>query len=231
MPANIGKRLKEWRSEKKLVQTEVGSRVGVNQSMISEIERGVKDPSIELLAKISKATGLSADYFLGLKEKEVSPPLSVRVSYSTKFDDPQLPRERESDYLPVPIVEPKVAAGSPQVVSSEQVIDVAFIHRRAIKKKNPQDLLCTFVAGDSMEPILRHGAIVCIDTKARPEKGGKVQKGSIWAVRKDEGAVVKHIQLLENAVVLVSANPDYPVEIVRDPGAIIGRVIWVWQGV
>ncbi|MCL5966901.1 MAG: S24 family peptidase [Deltaproteobacteria bacterium] len=81
-----------------------------------------------------------------------------------------------------------------------------------------------------MHPILRDGAIVCIDTKARPEEK-KVPKGSIWAVRKDEGAVVKFIQVGEDMIALLSANPNYPPEAVTDPEAIIGRVVWMWQGV
>lgn len=228
MPVNIGKRLKEWRTEKKLIQAEMGSRIGVGQSMISEIERAIKDPGLDLLVKISKATGLSTDYWLGLKEKVASPPLSIRVAYSTKFDDPRLPQEREVDYLPVPIVNVKVAAGIPEVVTNEQVVDIAFIHRRSLRKKNPRNLICTFVKGDSMEPALRDGAIVCIDTKVRPE-GGKAPVGSIWAVRKDDGVVVKHLQLADGAIVLISANSNFPPEVISNPEAIIGRVVWAWQ--
>ena len=155
-------------------------------------------------------------------------PILVRITYSKKFEDPDLPRRRESHYLPVPIVEPKVAAGNPETVTSEQVIDIVFIHRRALKRRSVRDYICTFVKGDSMSPILRDGAIVCIDTKARPE-GRKVPKDSIWAVRKDDGTVVKHIQIQDKTILLVSENPAYDIETVTDGDVIVGRVVGVWQ--
>jgi phage repressor protein C with HTH and peptisase S24 domain len=155
-------------------------------------------------------------------------PIPVRITYSRKFQDPDLPRKREGDYLPVPIVEPKVAAGNPETVTTEQVVDIVFIHRRALKRRTVRDYLCTYVKGDSMFPVLRDGAIVCIDTKARPE-GRKVPKDSIWAVRKEEGTVVKHIQIEEDRILLVSANPAYDIESVAVADAVIGRVVGAWQ--
>ncbi len=155
-------------------------------------------------------------------------PIPVRITYSRKFKDPDLPRKRESDYLPVPIVEPRVAAGNPETVTSEQVIDIVFIHRGALKRRSVRDYICTIVKGDSMSPVLRDGAIVCIDTKARPE-GKKVPKDSIWAVRKDDGTVVKHVQIKDGMILLVSENPAYDIESVTGGDVIVGRVIGVWQ--
>ncbi len=155
-------------------------------------------------------------------------PIPVRITYSGKFEERDLPRKRESDYLPVPIVEPRVAAGNPETVTSEQVIDIVFIHRRALKRRSVRDYICTYVKGDSMAPVLRDGAIVCIDTKARPE-GRKVPKDSIWAVRKDDGTVVKHLQIKNKMILLVSENPAYDIEPVTDGDIIVGRVIGVWQ--
>ena len=77
---------------------------------------------------------------------------------------------------------------------------------------------------DGRAPALRDGAIVCIDTKARPE-GKNVPRDSIWAVRKDDGTVVKHIQIKEGMILLVSENPAYDIESVAEGDAIIGRVV------
>ena len=63
-------------------------------------------------------------------------------------------------------------------------MDIVFIHRRALKRRSAQGYICTVVTGDSMAPVIRDGAIVCIDSRARPEK--KVPKDSIWAVRKEK---------------------------------------------
>ncbi|HEY4719449.1 MAG TPA: S24 family peptidase, partial [Candidatus Methylomirabilis sp.] len=122
---------------------------------------------------------------------------------------------------------PRVAAGNPEVVSSEQVLDIVFIHRRAFKRRSAQGHICTVVKGDSMAPVIRDGATVCIDSRARPEK--KVPKDSIWAVRKEGGAVIKHIQIKDGLILLISENPAYEIETTSDPAAIIGRVVGVWQ--
>ena len=78
-----------------------------------------------------------------------------------------------------------------------------------------------------MAPVIRDGATVCIDSRARPEK--KVPKDSIWAVRKEGGAVIKHIQIKDGLILLISENPAYEIETTSDPAAIIGRVVGVWQ--
>jgi SOS-response transcriptional repressor LexA len=155
-------------------------------------------------------------------------PIPVRITYSRAFADPRLPERRESEYLAVPIVESNVAAGAPEVITSEQVVDIVFLHSRALRRRSVRGYICTYVRGDSMLPVLRDGAIVCIDTRARPE-GRKVPKGSIWAVRKEDGAVVKNIQIEEGRILLISQNPAYEIESIDDVDAVIGRVVGAWQ--
>jgi phage repressor protein C with HTH and peptisase S24 domain len=40
------------------------------------------------------------------------------------------------------------------------VIDIVFIHRRVLKRRAVRDYICTYVRGDSMEPVLRDGDAV-----------------------------------------------------------------------
>jgi phage repressor protein C with HTH and peptisase S24 domain len=218
-------KVQEAMEAKGVTMAELSRRSGIDNSYLKRIlekKEGsrLNEDHIEAIAK-------ALDIRIVEPARE---PYPVSITYTKKFGDPTLPQSREADYLPVPIVEPRVAAGNPETVSSEQIVDIAYIHRRTLKRKNVQDYLCTFVQGDSMFPVLRDGAIVCIDTKARPE-GKKTPKWSIWAVRKDDGAVVKNIQIADNAIVLISANPNYPPDIVNDPDAIIGKVVWMWQAV
>ena len=46
--------LKELRKEKGLSQLELGQRCGVSRQMICEIERGAKNPSVNLAKKLGK---------------------------------------------------------------------------------------------------------------------------------------------------------------------------------
>jgi len=214
----------------------IAEKLGLdNPSMVSQYRHGHKAAGKNFIARLSKVLGKKEEEFYApeagpAKVGGTSGTYPVPTGYQDISGQPMVVRDSQSPYFSVPIVDAKVAAGPPALVTSEQVIDVAFIHRRILKKKDPRNLICTFVKGDSMEPILRDGAIVCIDTKARPE-GKKVPAGSIWAVRKDDGVVVKYLQIRDSTLVLVSENKAYPVELVKDPEAVVGKVVWMWQAV
>lgn len=60
--------LKEYLEINGLSQTAFAVLVGVKQSQVSEWLRGKAKPGYDILKKISTATGISADYFLGLKD-------------------------------------------------------------------------------------------------------------------------------------------------------------------
>lgn len=59
----IGKKIQLKRQELGLYQSELANLVGVNQPQISRIEKGTRNPSIELLLKISKALKCDLNYF------------------------------------------------------------------------------------------------------------------------------------------------------------------------
>lgn len=225
MSEKPGDMVREAREKNRLSQTEFARRIGISQSHLSDVERGAKAVSRTVAMKLQKLFGLSAQALMEMPPEGASPD---RIAYSLDTGTPMMVREATDDYLHIPILSARVAGGTPELIASERVTEHACIHRRAIRKHDPRVLVCTFVTGNSMEPVLRDGAVVCIDTTARPE-GGKTPPGSIWAVRKGEGAVVKYLQIRDHTIVLVSENKAYPVELVKDPAAIIGRVIWAWQ--
>jgi len=61
-------KLKELREEKGLSQTKLGEALGVDQTTISQYERGVREPNIQTIKKICDFFGVSADYLLGRTE-------------------------------------------------------------------------------------------------------------------------------------------------------------------
>ena len=58
----IGKKIQLKHQELGLYQSELTNLVGVNQPQISRIEKGTRNPSIELLLKISKALKCDLNY-------------------------------------------------------------------------------------------------------------------------------------------------------------------------
>ena len=73
MHINFGNRLWECRNLAELTQEELGARAGVSYKYIGEIERGVRNPSLEVLHKIAVALSIDITelvYRHDVKEKD-----------------------------------------------------------------------------------------------------------------------------------------------------------------
>jgi XRE family transcriptional regulator, regulator of sulfur utilization len=57
----VGRQLAQARLEKKLTQTEVATRARVNQADISNIERGMANPTFTTLSAVACAVGLEVN--------------------------------------------------------------------------------------------------------------------------------------------------------------------------
>lgn len=79
MLLNMGKRLKELRTDRKLTQQQLASQIGLATSAISSYESGNRYPSYEVLIKYSKIFHVSTDYLLGIESLD-----TVDVSDLTK---------------------------------------------------------------------------------------------------------------------------------------------------
>lgn len=60
--------LANFLKEQNLTQTQFAFIVNIKQSQVSEWLKGKAKPGYDLLKQISKAFGISADYFLGLTD-------------------------------------------------------------------------------------------------------------------------------------------------------------------
>lgn len=61
---SLGSRIQEARTRKGLTQQELSRAVDINDMYLSEIERGVKMPSMNLFIKLIVTLDISADYIL-----------------------------------------------------------------------------------------------------------------------------------------------------------------------
>lgn len=61
-------RLKELREEKKLLQKQLATELGVSQVTIARWETNSREPSIDMLMKIAKLFGVSIDYLVGMED-------------------------------------------------------------------------------------------------------------------------------------------------------------------
>lgn len=60
----LGKRIVAKRSEKNLMQKDLADKLGIAVNHLSDVERGVKKPSLELLMKVSCLLDTPVDHFL-----------------------------------------------------------------------------------------------------------------------------------------------------------------------
>ncbi|NPV89897.1 MAG: helix-turn-helix transcriptional regulator [Firmicutes bacterium] len=60
----LGSRIREERKRARLTQEQLAEMAGCNESYIGQIERGEKNPSLEVLVNIANALGVTLDYLL-----------------------------------------------------------------------------------------------------------------------------------------------------------------------
>jgi transcriptional regulator with XRE-family HTH domain len=60
----FGKRIKELRLAKGLTQEMLAAKIGVDRSYMGFLERGERNPSLEVILKIAKALGAKPDELL-----------------------------------------------------------------------------------------------------------------------------------------------------------------------
>ena len=76
---SIGKRIKRYRTDKKMSQEDLAQIVNVNYRHISNIELGRKRTSLELLVLIANALDVSADDLLTDNLKHSSSPVGTKI--------------------------------------------------------------------------------------------------------------------------------------------------------
>ncbi|MEM8554010.1 MAG: helix-turn-helix transcriptional regulator [Pseudomonadota bacterium] len=83
--SGAGERIKKWRKSVHRSQRNVGQIIGVSQGYIGDIEAGRSEPSREILTKLSKHFGLSADWVLTgegtATEDGMDPGIAGRLRY------------------------------------------------------------------------------------------------------------------------------------------------------
>jgi len=209
--------------------------IGVTYRTVYDWMKGNKAPSEHNIAKLKEVLGLAEHEILGKEPPLLPAPLPDVFEFHITWNAGKLTEDSpppDDEFLAVPVLDPDhvvLVGGSPQINSREQIVGHAIIHRRIVgRKKSADGLYCLSVKKDSMEPILREGAIVCVDTNIMPETAPSPK--SMWAVQVDEGTVVKYLQINDSELWLLSENcRKHPPKKAKASDKVIGKVIWSWQ--
>ncbi|MDP2643409.1 MAG: S24 family peptidase [Desulfobacterales bacterium] len=134
-------------------------------------------------------------------------------------------------YKTAPYVKARLCAGDGSFEVNETVRDYWMFKTDWLNHKgSASHMILIDIHGTSMEPELKHGDTVMIDTSQKD-----ILAGSIYAVGIDDTIMVKRIEKHPGKIVLRSDNKDYePVYLSRnemDSFRIIGKVVWISRDV
>lgn len=204
--ATYSERIKELRKNKHLSQLDLADKLGVNKVTVSQYERGVRRPNIDVVSALCDIFNVSTDYLLGEDDVTVR---FVNGEGLKKLDAVQR----------IPVLG-RVAAGIP-IEAIEDVIDWEDITEDA-----PGEYFGLRIKGDSMSPRIVEGDTVIVHAQSDAENGDVV----IVQINGDT-ATCKRLMKHGTGISLISFNPAYaPMtynneEIQALPVSIIGKVI------
>ena len=238
MKYQIGIRIKQLRENAGLNQTEFAEMIGASNSRVSNWEKGINRPDVDLLSKICETLNVSADELLELnndislnsKEQKMIN-LYRELSYNGKcFLDSLMDKVVEYDSLqksnivsessPIiyrPVYDIKVSAGTGQFLDSDQFEIKAF----PAADVPPDSTFGVVIAGDSMEPTYHDKQTVF--AKQDPD----IRSGDIGIFVLDGEGYIKQLVKTENSCVLRSFNKNYKDIKIKDytDMRIVGKVV------
>jgi transcriptional regulator with XRE-family HTH domain len=212
----LGKELRELRSQRGLSQQALATRAGISRNFIAQIERAESIPTVATLSRLATALGTTVAELLG----------EETTLHATDIDA-----------IAVPLVADRIAAGPPMVVADH--VERYEPLPRALLKNLGVDLgravLVRLGADqDSMADTIPPGATVLVDRTPVRE----IVPKAIYAVREESagetGCSVKRLVVdhASRVLILLSDNPAHHPRAIRlraDQSLadiVVGRVIW-----
>lgn len=249
MSETLQDRLKTVRQQLGCTSAEMAERVGLRDRKSWErYERGQNVPKADVLAAIIDL-GFSADWLLtgqGRKERlseaeiERARRMGLTIGYDAQMEIAAgLGRWREqaeggpalpAGFVLIPRYDVEASAGPGALTGDENIVDYMAFQSgwvRRVLDADPRRLALISAKGDSMEPTIRAGDLLLVDTGV-----DRFVDDAIYVVLIEGHLLVKRVQLfMGGAVTVKSDNPSY-IEQTLSPdeaaGAVVaGRVRWI----
>jgi hypothetical protein len=179
--------------------------------------RGGRELPSSALVSLARATGVRLEWLAtgeGPMQGEAAPVLA-----------PATP----PGHVLLPLLEARAAAGNHGGLRSDQLVDFIAFSESFLKqtlRRSPQNLALLTASGDSMDPTIRDGDLLLVDTSARRIEGSRIYVLAIGGA-----LMVKRIQLrLDGSVVVKSDNAVYEPEVLAAAETlslqVLGQVVW-----
>ncbi len=213
---SLSDRLRASMTRAGVTQTDVANAVGMSQAAVQKITSG-KSKSSSKIQEIAEFLGVNR-FWLEFGEREDQ----VIGSFDTWSGN-----EASNDDVDVPFLkDTELAAGSGLVPNPDYNGFKLKFARSTLRRLGvePSNAVCVSVKGDSMEPVLKDGSTVGVDTGKKSIIDGKMYAVSIRGLLK-----VKVLTQLSPTVVRVKSynSAEYPDEDVDiDDIRVEGRVFW-----
>lgn len=210
------------RDEMKLNNQALAKALNISPSTISMIEAGKRRVGRKIISSLQRrlcvnptwlATG-QGTMFLGDKPLDAS-------------------NEVPEGFVSIPLYDVHAAAGSGSIIETEHVKTMMSFSRSVLEELNvpPKSLACLYVSGDSMEPTIRAGELVVIDTSDTTF----TFDGGVYILRIDSTLLIKRlIRKSAEEIEVVSDNKErgsFKISTKEIDGnyAIVGRVVLGWR--
>jgi len=182
---HVGQRIRFYRRQHELTQAALARKAGVNQSFLSEIERGLRNPSPTSMKAIAQAL-------------DVAP--AVLIGPGPEHDTPQ-----PLEMMEMPLFESIPVRNPSEYPTPTEMFPV-------LRHLWSRDRYCLRLTFDSMEPTLKPGDLVLVEYRhdANPEH----VQGRICACLVDQVPTLKRVAVEKRGdgrvVILRGDNPETP---------------------
>lgn len=215
-------RLKNRRNEKKLSQSEIASKIGVNRTAFHNWENGKSIPNQKNLTALAKILDVPITYF----ESEyniVNNYLQLSPDNQAKAEDyveDLLLSQQTSNVTPLFSVQVlsdiQLSAGLGEGFFDEFETETVY----SDEEQYGYDI-AAWIEGDSMDPVYKSGEVALI------RSNGFDYDGAVYALSWKDSVYIKKLYRDEGGFRMVSLNKDYPEKFIpyEDEPRIVGLVV------
>ena len=193
-----------------MTQTEFAQELGVTQAIINMVENGKRAVSSNIKYNLLQKFGID---------------WNTPVIDSSGFDKVLAAADKYKPSVGIPYYSAKVAAGGGFENVGYPENKVLYFDKRWLENElnlQPEHLSIVKAEGDSMIPNIQDGDLLMVDNSSLNIINNKtfvIYQNGLYRVKR----LKKEI---DGTVMILSNNPQYPPEVMKEETKIIGQVVW-----
>lgn len=227
-----GNKIKILREKNNMSQTDLANKLGLTRQSVSRYENGERKTNQDLLFELADIFNISIDDLFPDRNKkpakittiynQLTPPRQQNVlKYAEKQLEEQERRDNSNNVSSIEEYKIKynnstenekipftrigtTGAGIGEELYDDIIEETVYFDRSEVDQQLLETAdFCIYVNGDSMEPAIKR------DTYAFVRKTNEIRDGLVSLVIYDGTVLIKKIELIDDAINLVSLNPKY----------------------